>query len=429
MAAFAMGLIGDPSAIDRLVASLKDNASEVRARAAEALGRIGDPRATAAGRGDGPGRRAQGRAPLAIRGDDPGSAADPWLELRLGLFALARLKDAKAAETALLSAEEAPLRLVGRDLDGCEDREPGASARARRRGDLRRRPFAHVGRSRPRIAQGRGRSSLLARSRGIRRQTSPSRRCAPSRPSVTRGASRPLRRRCHAERPLIAAEGLKAIAALPPDGPALARRPARGPPRAVRPRRRARSARAHRPRGLLPRSLRPRPRPGLVRAPALATRSAEAETRSASGSSSPCSETRTRASCPRCSRRCGRPAGGTRSTRCVATSTMPTSACASAPPRASPRSRRRGPRSARRGLPAQSERGATSRRGSRCLGASPRSRTTRASGPARGGGQRSLSRGTRTRRGARPEGRGRGADLDPEPVVGLFTTTGRLMAP
>ena len=29
---------------------------------------------------------------------DPGSLADPWLELRLGVFALARFKDVKAAE-------------------------------------------------------------------------------------------------------------------------------------------------------------------------------------------------------------------------------------------------------------------------------------------------------------------------------------------
>jgi HEAT repeat protein len=45
----------------------------------------------------------EGAPLLTIRGDDPGSLADPWLELRLGLFALAKLKDLKAAETALLS--------------------------------------------------------------------------------------------------------------------------------------------------------------------------------------------------------------------------------------------------------------------------------------------------------------------------------------
>src|SRR6185503_15845624 len=40
---------------------------------------------------------------LAVRGDDPGSATDPWIESRLGLLALARLKDAKAAESVLLA--------------------------------------------------------------------------------------------------------------------------------------------------------------------------------------------------------------------------------------------------------------------------------------------------------------------------------------
>ena len=39
---------------------------------------------------------------MAVRGDDPGSADDPWVELRLGLLALAPLEDEAAAETALL---------------------------------------------------------------------------------------------------------------------------------------------------------------------------------------------------------------------------------------------------------------------------------------------------------------------------------------
>jgi cyclophilin family peptidyl-prolyl cis-trans isomerase/HEAT repeat protein len=102
MTAFALGLIGDKAGADRLVASLKDPDAVVRARSAEALGRIGDPAhakdvaamITAALPKD---------APLVtVRGDDAGSPSDPWLELRLGLFALARLKDTAVAEALLL---------------------------------------------------------------------------------------------------------------------------------------------------------------------------------------------------------------------------------------------------------------------------------------------------------------------------------------
>jgi len=103
MSAFAMGLIGDRLAVERLMASLKDSDATVRGRAAEALGRIGEARAAAEV------ARAvleatPKNAPLVtVRGDDPGSGTDPWLELRLGLFALVRLKDVKAAESVLLS--------------------------------------------------------------------------------------------------------------------------------------------------------------------------------------------------------------------------------------------------------------------------------------------------------------------------------------
>ena len=106
MAAFALGQVGtrDSSAVDRLLASLEDGDSRVRARAAEALGRLGDRTvAPAVARFT---RAAIPRqAPLlTIRGDDPGSADDPWLELRLGLLALARLEDPRAAAEALLLA-------------------------------------------------------------------------------------------------------------------------------------------------------------------------------------------------------------------------------------------------------------------------------------------------------------------------------------
>ena len=104
MTAFALGLIGDALAVDPLLAALKDPEPVVRGRAAEALGQIGDARAAPA--------IAQmvvaalpPKAPLVtVRGDDPASMTDPWLEPRLGVFALARLKDVRSAQAVLLSA-------------------------------------------------------------------------------------------------------------------------------------------------------------------------------------------------------------------------------------------------------------------------------------------------------------------------------------
>jgi cyclophilin family peptidyl-prolyl cis-trans isomerase/HEAT repeat protein len=103
MTAFALGLLGDRQAVDRLRAALKDTDATVRARSAEALGRLGDKRA-------GPdlvafvlGAIPHGAAVITVRGDDPGNVSDPWVELRLGLFALAALKDAPAAEAVLLT--------------------------------------------------------------------------------------------------------------------------------------------------------------------------------------------------------------------------------------------------------------------------------------------------------------------------------------
>jgi cyclophilin family peptidyl-prolyl cis-trans isomerase/HEAT repeat protein len=104
MAAFALGLVPDRAAVERLTAALGDSAPAVRARAVEALGRIGETRAAgeiarfvAASL-----PKAQGR--ITVRGDDPASPADPWAELRLALFALARLKDVPAAESVLLAS-------------------------------------------------------------------------------------------------------------------------------------------------------------------------------------------------------------------------------------------------------------------------------------------------------------------------------------
>jgi cyclophilin family peptidyl-prolyl cis-trans isomerase/HEAT repeat protein len=104
MAAFALGLLGDKGSVERLAAALKDPETIVRSRAAEALGRIGDASAAPAVAGFVLSAVPRDARQLAVRGDDPGSASDPWLELRLGLLALARLKDARAAETALLNS-------------------------------------------------------------------------------------------------------------------------------------------------------------------------------------------------------------------------------------------------------------------------------------------------------------------------------------
>jgi HEAT repeat protein len=103
MTAFALGLVGDKQAVDRLRASLKDTDTTVRARSAEALGRLGDKRAAADLVAFVQGAIPHGAAVVTVRGDDPGNATDPWVELRLGLFALAALKDAPAAEAVLLA--------------------------------------------------------------------------------------------------------------------------------------------------------------------------------------------------------------------------------------------------------------------------------------------------------------------------------------
>jgi cyclophilin family peptidyl-prolyl cis-trans isomerase/HEAT repeat protein len=102
MTAFALGLLGEKQAVDRLRASLKDTDLMVRARSAEALGRLGDKRAAADLVAFVQGAIPHGSAVVTVRGDDPGNASDPWVELRLGLLALAGLKDPAAAEAVLL---------------------------------------------------------------------------------------------------------------------------------------------------------------------------------------------------------------------------------------------------------------------------------------------------------------------------------------
>ncbi|MEO8501943.1 MAG: HEAT repeat domain-containing protein [Vicinamibacteria bacterium] len=108
-AAFALGLLGAPESANALTASLTDPDATTRGRAAEALGRIGQdaaarPIAEAF-------RRSLPRTTgvLRIRGDDPGRADDPWVELRLYLLALARLKNAEAFALAVLGPDSQPV--------------------------------------------------------------------------------------------------------------------------------------------------------------------------------------------------------------------------------------------------------------------------------------------------------------------------------
>lgn len=108
-AAFALGLLGTPEAAPALSAALMDSDAITRGRASEALGRIGQkdsaPLIAEAFRRSLP--RTAGV--LRIRGDDPGRADDPWVELRLHLVALARLKNAAAFATAVLGPDAQPV--------------------------------------------------------------------------------------------------------------------------------------------------------------------------------------------------------------------------------------------------------------------------------------------------------------------------------
>ncbi len=108
-AALALGLIASPEAVAALTTSLSDADALTRGRASEALSRIGQA-------SSGPDiaqafRRALPQTPsgvLRIRGDNPGRTDDPWVELRLHLIALARLKDAVSLANAVIGSENSP---------------------------------------------------------------------------------------------------------------------------------------------------------------------------------------------------------------------------------------------------------------------------------------------------------------------------------
>jgi cyclophilin family peptidyl-prolyl cis-trans isomerase/HEAT repeat protein len=109
-AAFALGLMGTTEAGPALLKALNDGDAVTRGRASEALSRIGlssaGPTIAGAFQRALPGTRT---VPLRIRGDDPGRADDPWVELRLHLVALARLKDAESFASAVLGSDSTPL--------------------------------------------------------------------------------------------------------------------------------------------------------------------------------------------------------------------------------------------------------------------------------------------------------------------------------
>ena len=101
MAAFALGLIGDQSAVEPLRAALADPRALVAGRAAEALGLLNDAASAPA---IGKMVAANAAAAAAIAPDDAraevGEAADAF---RLGVYALARLKNYDALSASVLA--------------------------------------------------------------------------------------------------------------------------------------------------------------------------------------------------------------------------------------------------------------------------------------------------------------------------------------
>ena len=106
MAAFALGLIGDPSAVEPLRAAVADPVPLVAGRAAEALGLLND---TASAPAIGKMVAAHAAAAAAIAPDDVraevGGAADAF---RLGVYALARLKNYEALAESVLRPDGQP---------------------------------------------------------------------------------------------------------------------------------------------------------------------------------------------------------------------------------------------------------------------------------------------------------------------------------
>ena len=110
MAAFSLGLLGNRAALAPLVQALTDDESPVvRGRAAEALGRIGD-RDAAQAIGRMVGEYVQQGVLGSIGADDQAEPPAPPVEaVRLGLFALARLKAYEPLASAMLGRDGLPV--------------------------------------------------------------------------------------------------------------------------------------------------------------------------------------------------------------------------------------------------------------------------------------------------------------------------------
>ena len=106
MAAFGLGLIGDASAVEPLRAALADPLPLIAGRAAEALGVIGD---TASAPAIGNLVAAHAASVSAIPADDSRAQINPAVDaFRLGVYALARLKNYDALAASVLDASGQP---------------------------------------------------------------------------------------------------------------------------------------------------------------------------------------------------------------------------------------------------------------------------------------------------------------------------------
>ena len=223
MAAFALGLIGDARAVERLLAALAGPEPVVRARAAEALGRHRRRRARRPSWRARPARRCPRTRPLVtVRGDDPGSATRPlagaaprrcsrWPASRTRAAAESVLLDGGRPRFDWWAATWTAMRLESPAL------RAGAGGRRAPRTDPLSRALAARG---PGRAQGR-RGRRDARCRSLRdkdAQVVVVRRCARWARSATRAACPRWPRRCARRAQLVLrAEALRALAALPPD--------------------------------------------------------------------------------------------------------------------------------------------------------------------------------------------------------------------
>jgi len=109
MAAFALGLIGDRSAVDVLRQALADTSPVVQGRAAEALGLMGDT-ASAAAVGAMMMPHVRGGAMSSLAPDDLTYPLDAAVEaVRLGLYALVRLKSYDELARIVLDEKGQPL--------------------------------------------------------------------------------------------------------------------------------------------------------------------------------------------------------------------------------------------------------------------------------------------------------------------------------